>query len=81
MANIESQIIRASKKQGETDFQVDKLEQLNHKLEKKTESMQMLLSIYKSEKSSMIDKFAIIEKVMHMIEGKGLNKLYQNNFN
>jgi hypothetical protein len=69
-------MIRASKKQGETDFQVDRLEQLNLKLQKKAESMSMLLSIYKSEKSSMIDKFAIIEKVMHMIEGKnGLIKL------
>ena len=63
-------VSRIEKKQKETEFHVQKLEKDNSKLDKKLQGMHMLLQVFKAEKTSMVEKFEMIQQVMHLIQGK-----------
>jgi hypothetical protein len=69
VTSAESQLKRLSKKQCDNDFETSKLEQIKLTFEERLGSVEKLVSEYRAEKSSMIDKFAIIDKVMSVIEG------------
>ena len=65
----EVELSKTDKIQRETEFLVSKLQQTKAAAEKKLESMQIILSIYKTEKTTMQEKFSTIDQVMEMIQG------------
>ncbi|CAI2387397.1 unnamed protein product [Moneuplotes crassus] len=64
---------RFSTKKNETDFMVYRLEEEKATLSDKVEELRVILNAMKIEKSTMMDKFIAIEKVMRMIKDTDLN--------
>lgn len=65
---------KCSTQKNENDFMVYRLEQEKTTLTDKIQELQVILNAMKIEKSTMMDKFIAIEKVMRMIKGNFLFK-------